>query len=1277
MSTPGLALAVLSLLLSAAPASAVSFSPEVLQCDGTYLGGSSTRHPAPQLRVGIIDTSGLKIGQDRLGIVLGNVTRALWRFDSGVTATEACFASGSCGSGFCRQVSYNYSDPNGTQKSLAGVCTYDSTDCSDNIGLVGGLSRVPVGLGACPGAPASGSVSIFPASTLSAARFTNMGTFASASSQVLISTVQTVDWDLPATYTLAAWVRTNTAAAQRVISAQAASGQRWGMAVTAGGALRHFDSRDTGNVDVSTGSGLTNNAWHLVHVVRNNGSLRKFYIDGALVGSYVATSTNNFSAHPIVSSAAVGGHPTAGEYFNGNIDDVRVMISALNDDDIKLEYQATSHYYSSNAGVDYSTTAGSYTPSTPPTGVTTSVTYVPGEAWTANSRWIFLGQSTHSATGISSSYQINRDITPPTAPSSFGGTPTTTNDVTWSWGAPTTYCGAPAGFLNYTLVDPATGLDVNPPGAMAHPTLSTGENFAGGPNQLKSRAIKATDNWGTSNLTAAATVYTLAAAPSALSFSNISSASFTASWNTSGNPVYTRFEVSYATTNFTGAAISTRVQLGDDFTGSSVGINGLIAGTTYYVRVRAYNGRSSDFFGGVPSAYASSFFVTLPGAPTLSAIPLSNSSVRFDWTAVPGATGYTLYTTGGGAVMYSGSALTFTSSTLNVNTSYGGEVEANTLSGPGPRSSAFAFTHANPPTTPSAPYVNATSVTWAWAANGNPNYTFYELNVSTDATFGISVATVPTSATQASVTGLLPGTTYYARARAVSGSQVQTAFLTFLATVTVRTSGITQDSGGGTPYAQPAGIVGQWHFDESTGAVAADLSGYANDAALTCLAAACTSTPTWAGGPPGLGSAVSVSGVTHGLVRVPDAAQYSFAGDLTVVAWVYPTTTAQPNGAGLVVRGDGGLEDWALDINATRFRFLPHPSVTTIFSTTTLPANAWTHLVGVYDSGAGRGSLYINGALTATTLGVPARNNFAHDISIGNRQSAAASYDRGFLGRVDGVRVLNKAYTAGEALAEYSSNFVTTVTASAPNTKVQVGFPPAAFGAPATLYVSNNPASAPIRVSAAALNAGLSAAPDSLTLVSNSLVEIVPVVGGVPFTQNLGSSATVSIAYDDSNGDDIIDGSLPPLPARAMKMYTLNTTVNRWEELPTVVDTGSKRAIGITPHFSVFALFAPTTIGTSLNSVRAYPVPWKPGSGGSFDATGVSFDRLPTDGSITILSLSGEEVADFRFSGASAGRVVWDGKNTAGRRVASGIYYARVKSDADNSTALLRIAIER
>lgn len=1275
MSMPGLALAALLAAFTAVPGSAATaFSPSVLQCDGTYASGSNTRHPAPVVRVDISDGDGLKIGRARLGIVT-SITRALWRFDAGVTASESCTADASCPGGRCRRVTYDYTEPNGSQNLRVGLCTYDSSNCTDNLGLRAALSRVPVGLGACPAAPASGSQSVFPASTLDSTRFSKMGSFSSALGQVSTSTVQTVDWDLPATYTLTAWIKTGTAASQRVLSAQSARGY-WGFGVTAAGALRHFDSRDA-VPDTFLGSGLTDNAWHLIHLVRNNTTLqRRFFIDGRFVGSVTATSTNSFTSHPLYSSAAIGGYYLGGENFNGNIDEVRVLVGALSDDDIKLEYNATSHSYSSDSGVSYSTRAGTYVPSTPANGDPGPVTYAPGEAWTAASRWIFLAQNINSGTGISATFAVDRDDSVPSPPTSFSGSPTTTNDITWSWGAPVSFCGPPASAVTYTLVDPATGLALNPPGPIAHPTLSVGENFAGGPNQLKSRAIKAQDTWGTSALAVAATVYTLAAAPASLSFSNVSSGSFTASWSANGNPAYTRFEFSYSTTNFAGGVVSTPAALGADYTSSSIGVGSLLPGTTYWVRVRAYSGRSSDFFGGVPTAFATAIVTTKPGAPALSATALSNSSVRFDWTSVRGATGYTLYGPGGSPVLYTGSALTYTSTTLSVNASYGAEVEANTPSGSGPRSTAFIFTLANTPASPSAPFVEATSITWAWSESGNPSYTFYELNYSTDSAFSVVLGTIPTSSTMAAASGLLPGTTYYARVRAISGSQAATSYRLFAATVTRVSGRISQNPTGGTPYGRPDGLAGQWHFDGTAEAAGEDLSGNGNDALFTCVSGGCSSTPTLAGGPPGLGSAASLSGLAHGLVRVPDAAAFDFPGSLTIVAWAYPTTTAQPNGAGIAVRGNGGSEDWALEVSGGRFRFMPHPAAV-LQASATLSANAWTHLIGSYDLAKGTATLYVNGRPSATNLAVPARNNLAHDISIGNRQSAAASYDRGFIGRVDGVRLFNRAFSPAEALAEYLSNSASTITANAPNQRVQVGFAPDAFGAPATIMVSANPAASPIRVSAAALDAGLSSPPSSLSLVPNSLVEIVPVVEGLPYTATLGSPATVSIAWDDADGDQLIDGTSPGLPVAGIRMYTLNTTVNRWEELPTTLDLARRRAVGVTPHFSVFALFAPSTLGSALTQVRVYPVPWKPGSGGKFDAPGVTFDRLPAEGSISILNLAGENVADLRFSGSNGGFVVWDGRNNAGRRAASGVYYARVRSDPDDSTALLRFAIER
>jgi hypothetical protein len=88
-------------------------------------------------------------------------------------------------------------------------------------------------------------------------------------------------------------------------------------------------------------------------------------------------------------------------------------------------------------------------------------------------------------------------------------------------------------------------------------------------------------------------------------------------------------------------------------------------------------------------------------------------------------------------------------------------------------------------------------------------------------------------------------------------------------------------------------------------------------------------------------------------------------------------------------------------------------------------------------------------------------------------------------------------------------------------------------------------------------------------------------------------------------------------------------------------------------------------------------VPWKPGTGGRFDAAGVTFANLPVSGTIRILTLAGKRVRELSFDGSSAGFAVWDGLNDEGRRAASGVYFAQIKSGVDGAMFLLKFAIER
>lgn len=1278
------AFAAAALPLGARAASGPTLTPTILQCDNTYQPLPTTNHPTPLVRVDEQSAAGLKVGQRRLAQPSGT-TVAMWRFDGTYDVTRgACFTGSGCpGGSSCRNWTYTFTDAEtGSPTVTIGSCTYRSVanlTCTTSQSLSGSFPILnPVQIGNCPAstatlAGASGSFAITPSGPRPGTAANGLSAEALTLNGSQMGTVpDNAAWNLGPSYTLAAWVNPSTNGG-RIVSQQ--GNGYWGMGIGPAGDLRHFDSRDAlspEGINAYRGSGLVGTGWHMVHVVRTSGD-RRFFIDGRFVGAAVATSTDSFTGHPIAAPVAIGAYIGGSEYFTGQIDDVRVLNVALADDDVMLEWNSQIHRYSPNGSVGFSTFAASYV-GVPANGTTGVVSYDPGETYTPAGRWIFMGQTVDLASSVSPIYQPTIDMGAP-IPGSLTGDPTSTSVVNWDWSAASKVCPPPgSASVSYDLLNAANGAVVVGPLALA--TTYTAETGLAGPNLLIGRRLRLTDNWG-SGLSASASVYTLAnpAAPLSLVPVAVTTGSASLSWGVNSNPAYTRWLVAYSQDPNFATGVSTPIPISADFTGNSISLFGLQPGTTYSVRVQSYSGRSSDLFGGVANpVFVSTSFTTYPDGPVLTGTPQTTSSILWSWTSVPGAQYYKLFDVAG-STLYTGSGLTFTQGGLAVNTQYTSRIEALSLNGPGPRNAGSAFTKANDPTAPIVVAAFASSITYSWNGNGNPGYTFYEVSVTTDSTFAIVVATLSVNATGATASNLFPGTTYFAKVRSIDGSQSAGNFVAFASTRTAPDPAITANNSPPSAYTPIAGVVGQWQFDESTGTTAADSSGLGNAGSLTCLAFSCTSTPTWSAGPSGLGSAVSFSGLASGLVRVPNTSTYNYTGSLTIEAWAYPNTTSQPSGAGLVVRGDGGVENFALDVLGGFWHFAPVPG-TTVFSTNTIAANQWTHLIGSYDAALGTATIYVNGRAAATVLGVPPRVGAVHDISIGNRQSGSTTYDRGFIGKIDSVRVVHRALSPAEALTEYGGSFVSTVTASPPNNGILIGLPPNAFGASATFLITTDPVAHGVNVTPAVLNAGLANTPTGYVLVPNGLVEIVPIVGGTAYTAPLGSSATVSMPYADAQDDNVIDGSNPPLAATGIRMFTLNTIVNRWEQLPMVLDRPNRRVTGWTPHFSVFGLFAPATIGQSLSQVRVYPVPWTPGSGDRFDAPGVTFDNLPVAGTIKILTLAGERVREVRYSGASAGVVVWDGRNDSGRRAASGVYFARVSSD-DGPVSTVKFAIER
>jgi hypothetical protein len=93
----------------------------------------------------------------------------------------------------------------------------------------------------------------------------------------------------------------------------------------------------------------------------------------------------------------------------------------------------------------------------------------------------------------------------------------------------------------------------------------------------------------------------------------------------------------------------------------------------------------------------------------------------------------------------------------------------------------------------------------------------------------------------------------------------------------------------------------------------------------------------------------------------------------------------------------------------------------------------------------------------------------------------------------------------------------------------------------------------------------------------------------------------------------------------------------------------------------------------SKDNILVYPVPYKPGSGGSYDAKGIMFDNIGTNAKIRIFNVAGEMVFLDTIQNTF---YIWDAKNKYGNNVASGVYIYYITSN-EGKTFKGKIAVER
>jgi kumamolisin len=105
-------------------------------------------------------------------------------------------------------------------------------------------------------------------------------------------------------------------------------------------------------------------------------------------------------------------------------------------------------------------------------------------------------------------------------------------------------------------------------------------------------------------------------------------------------------------------------------------------------------------------------------------------------------------------------------------------ISAGNASGTGTATLALTISTLFAPANAQIVGVGSNTVSLSWSPNGNAPSTYYEISLAPDSAFGVVAAAVDVTSTAAVVGGLFPGTTYYARLRAVNSAQQATAFVT-------------------------------------------------------------------------------------------------------------------------------------------------------------------------------------------------------------------------------------------------------------------------------------------------------------------------------------------------------------------------------------------------------------------------------------------------------------------------------------------------------------------
>jgi glucose/arabinose dehydrogenase len=237
-----------------------------------------------------------------------------------------------------------------------------------------------------------------------------------------------------------------------------------------------------------------------------------------------------------------------------------------------------------------------------------------------------------------------------------------------------------------------------------------------------------------------------------------------------------------------------------------------------------------------------------------------------------------------------------------------------------------------------------------------------------------------------------------ARARDAAGN------ITMSSSVSVQVS----NSAPPPPPPPATGLVAAYAFNEGSGTALTDWSGAGNNGSIS------GATWTTAGR---YGGALVFDGVND-LVTVADSNSLDLTSALTIEAWVYPTATGTTWRTAVMKEIPGELS-YTLYANNSSSRAAAWVRIGSNSrntpTTAGLALNTWTHLAMTYDGSMLR--IYRNGALDSSVTVSGAIATSSNPLRLGGNQI----WGEYFAGRLDDVRIYNRALSASEIQADLNS----------------------------------------------------------------------------------------------------------------------------------------------------------------------------------------------------------------------------------------------------------------